>query len=102
MIMNSLWRNLGISMLQAIGAGLVVWIWSLVMSNISDRFVESNTLGLLLFPLIFIIVAVLSAGLVLGYPLYLAFKGEWKRVVILISLTLVWLAFFSYIIIQFY
>jgi hypothetical protein len=49
--------------------------------------------------MVFIIVAVLSAGAVLGYPIYLIFNQKWGIAIGLILLTLVWLGLFSAILI---
>ena len=89
---------LGISVLQAVGAGVVVWLWSFIMNNGEKWFGSGNPgmAGWIAIPLIFIIVATLSAGAVLGYPLYLAFhQKNWPKSVALIVLTLVWLGLIS-------
>ena len=94
-------NNVGISFLQAAFASLVIWLWSIVMMN-GERWFGTGTqpdeaLSFVLIPILFIIVATLSGGAVLAYPLYLAFQAKWKRAVFLILLTLLWLAIFSII-----
>lgn len=85
---------LGLSLMQAVGAGVVVWLWSVVMSNGEKWFGSGNPgmAGWIAIPLIFIIVATLSAGAVLGYPLYLVLhKKSWGQAVALLLLTILWL-----------
>ncbi len=89
-----------ISFLQAMGAGLVILVWSWVMTKgegwMSMGSDSTNMMALMLImPLIFIITATLSGGAVLGYPLYLAFQKNWTKAAIIVLLTLVWLAIFS-------
>ena len=93
---------LGLSILQAVGAFVVVWLWAQLMVHGEQWFGKTapNILGMVTMPLIFIIVATLSAGAVLGYPLYLAFnEKDWPKAVKLLSLTLLWLAIISLILI---
>ena len=88
----------GLSLIQAIGAGVVVWLWSVIMNNGEKWFGSGNPgmAGWVIIPLIFIIVATLSAGAVLGYPLYLVLhKKDWGKAVTLLLLTVVWLAIIS-------
>jgi len=95
---------LGISFLQAVTAGLVIWLWSLVMTN-GQKWIdippEASQFGpLLILPLIFIIVATLSSGAVLGYPLYLALQKKWIEAIKIILFTVLWLAIFTIILIS--
>ena len=82
------------SLAQAVAAFVVVWLWAQLMTHGESWFGEApDFMGMLAVPLVFIIVATLSAGAVLGYPLYLAFhKKDWPSAVKLLSFTLVWLA----------
>lgn len=93
---------LGISFIQAFGAGLFVWLWSIFMTNI-NKFVDTTNQPtgsqFVLIPLMFMIVAVLSAGSVLGYPLFLAFNNQWPRAIELVVLTLVWLGLLATVLI---
>ncbi len=92
--MKRIKEYIGVSFIQAFGASLFVWLWSMFMTNIS-KFVDTNdqmsATGFVLIPLMFIIVAVLSAGAVLGYPIYLVLNNKWPRAITLVVLTLVWL-----------
>ena len=91
-------KFIGISLLQAAVASAIVWLWGLLMTNmeqLADISVNNGAYGFLIVPIIFIIVAVLSAGAVLGYPIYLIFNKEWGRAIGLILLTLVWLGLLS-------
>lgn len=95
-------RFIGISFIQALGASVFVWLWSMFMMNINqfvDESQQMNATGFILIPIMFIIVAVLAAGSVLGYPIYLAIKDKWGKAIGLVSLTLLWLAILSVILI---
>ena len=98
-------KLLGVSFLQAAGASIVLGLWTQFMTNL-DKFVDTSTKpdmpGFVLIPVTFIIVATLSAGAVLGYPIYLAFQKKWKTVIALIGLTLIWLGIFAAILISIY
>jgi len=88
--------------LQALGAGVVVWLWSLFMTNLQsfmDTTNQPEAHNFVVIPLIFIITAVLAAGAVLGWPIYLALKSKWNEAVALTLLTVVWLGVFSAILI---
>jgi len=95
-------RFIGISFVQALGASVFVWFWSMFMLNI-DKFVatadEPSASSFILIPIMFIIVAVLAAGSVLGYPIYLAIKDKWSKAIGLVALTLVWLALLAVILV---
>ncbi len=96
---------LGLSLLQAVGAGIFVWLWSIVMLNGEKWFnigPQPNPVSFLMIPIMFIIVATLSGGAVLTYPLYLIFQGKWGRAITLILLTLLWLGIFSTILVFIY
>jgi len=95
MAMKRIKEVLGLSIIQAVGASLVVWLWSIVMSYGEKWFGSDNPgmAGWVAIPLIFMVVAVLSAGSVLGYPLYLVLhKKTWGQAVTLLLLTILWLA----------
>ena len=95
-------RFVGISFAQALSASVFVWLWSMFMLNINQFVDESeamNTTGFILIPIMFIIVAVLAAGSVLGYPIYLAVKDQWGRAIGLVSLTLIWLGILAIILV---
>lgn len=100
--MTWLKEYIGISFAQAFVASLVVWLWSMFMLNI-DKFVAQGTeptgTSFLLIPVMFMIVAVLAAGAVLGYPIYLAFNNQWPKAVGLVVLTLVWLGILAAILV---
>jgi hypothetical protein len=88
-------RFIGISFVQAFMTGLFVWLWTIFMLNM-DKFVATADKpaanSFLLVPIMFIIAAALSAGAVLGYPIYLVVAHRaWGRAVGLILLTLIWL-----------
>ena len=96
---------LGVSFLQAASTSLVIWLWSIVMMNGErwfDTGTQPNPISFIMIPIAFIIVATLSGGAVLAYPLYLAFQSKWKKAGSLILLTLLWLAIFSIILISIY
>jgi len=100
--MQQIKKVLKLSVLQAISASVVVWLWSQVMTHGEQWFGKepTNSIGIVAVLLIFIITAVLSAGAVLGYPLYLAFhKKDWPKAVTLLGMTIVWLAIVSAILI---
>lgn len=91
-----------ISLIQAISAGIFVWLWLIFMMNLEGLFntaTQPTSSSFIVIPLMFIIVAVLSAGAVLGYPLYLLFQKNWAKAVALVLLTLLWLGIFSGILI---
>ena len=95
-------RFIGISFAQALGASVFVWLWSMFMLNISkfvDESEQMNATGFILIPIMFIIVAVLAAGSVLGYPIYLAIKDKWGKAIGLVTLTLVWLGILAVILV---
>ena len=96
--MKWLKKYIGISFVQAFAASVFVWLWSMFMTNINqfvDTTSQMSSTGFVLIPLMFIIVAVLSAGAVLGYPIFLAFNNQWAKAIGLVVLTLVWLGLFS-------
>lgn len=96
---------IGISLLQAIGASVVLGLWTLFMTNLS-HFVDTTSKpdmpGFILIPVAFVIAATLSAGSVLGYPIYLALQKHWKKAVSLVGLTILWLMVFATILIFVY
>jgi len=95
-------RFIGISFAQALSASVFVWLWSMFMLNISQFVDESqpmNATGFILIPIMFIIVAVLAASSVLGYPIYLAIKDKWSKAIGLVALTLVWLGILAVILV---
>ena len=100
--MKDIKQYLGISFAQALTASVVVWLWSMFMMNI-NKFVDADsqmgTAGFVLIPLMFIIVAVLSAGAVLGYPIFLAFNNQWLKATTLVALTLIWLGLLAVVLI---
>ncbi|MDD5605758.1 MAG: hypothetical protein PHR51_00245 [Patescibacteria group bacterium] len=100
--MKRIGQFIGISLVQAAVAGAIVWLWGLLMTNmekLADISANNGAYGFLIVPIIFMIVAVLSAGAVLGYPIYLVFNNQWGRAIGLIILTLVWLGLLSAIMI---
>ncbi|MBU1092069.1 hypothetical protein KJ836_00045 [Patescibacteria group bacterium] len=87
-------ETIGLSVIQAIGASAVVWLWSLVMTNLSQVFQNTpdTATTFVLFLLIFMITAVLAGGAVLGYPLYLVLhERKWGTAITLVVMSLVWL-----------
>ena len=87
-----------VSLVQAISAGVFVWLWLMFMMNLESLFnvtAQPSSSSFIVIPLMFIIVAVLSAGSVLGYPLYLLFQKNWTKAIVLVLLTLLWLGIFS-------
>ena len=90
---------------QAIGAGVVLWGWTWFMTNL-DKFVNTadkpNATGFVLMPVTFVITAVLSAGAVLGYPIFLALNKNWSKALWLVGWTLIWLAVFAIVLIYLY
>lgn len=93
--LKSLKSSIGISVIQAAVTILIVWLWSILMQYGANTFGggSSDTGSWLAIPLIFMIIATLSAGAVLGYPLYLAFhERKWSKAVVLVLLTLLWLS----------
>ena len=94
-----------ISLVQAISAGGFVWLWLMFMMNLERFFnttIQPTSGSFIILPLMFIIVAVLSAGSVLGYPLYLLFQKNWIKAIALVLLTLLWLGIFSVILMFIY
>ncbi|MFA5967080.1 MAG: hypothetical protein WC805_00995 [Patescibacteria group bacterium] len=89
------------SLAQAVAAFVVVWLWAQLMTHGEAWFGEApDFMGMLAMPLIFMIVAVLSAGSVLGYPLYLALnKKDWSKAITLLLLTVAWLAIIAAIVV---
>ncbi|MFH1088698.1 MAG: hypothetical protein V1719_02555 [Patescibacteria group bacterium] len=101
-----MWKQIkeviGASVLQAIGASVVVWLWSIIMTNLSQVFQNTTptVTTFVLLPIIFMITAVLAGGAVLGYPLYLVLhEHKWGKAITLVGLSLVWLGIIAAIII---
>ena len=95
-------RFVGLSFIQAFCASVVVWLWSMFMMNINkffDTATQPTGSQFVIIPVMFIIVAVLSAGAVLGYPIFLAFNNQWPKAVILVVLTLIWLGLLAAILV---
>ncbi|MEA1909760.1 MAG: hypothetical protein U9M89_01940 [Patescibacteria group bacterium] len=92
--LKSLKSSVGISIIQTAVTVLIVWLWSLLMHFGADSFSNNQDVAnWLTIPLIFMIVATLSAGAVLGYPLYLAVHDrKWWKAIALVLLTLLWLS----------
>jgi len=86
--------------LQALGAGVVVWLWALFMMNV-ENFVNSvegsQPLAheFVIIPIVFMITAILATGSVLGWPIFMALKGKWNEAVTLTLLTVTWLLIFA-------
>jgi hypothetical protein len=101
-----MWTNLiGISLLQAAGASIVLWLWTLFMVNTSKLILAANpptTLVLVLILILLVIAAALLAGAMLGYPIYLISQKRWKTAITLIGLTLVWLGVLAAALISIY
>ena len=95
-----------VSLTQAIGAGVVLWLWSLFIThadswiNVSGN--QPSVASMIVLPSVFIITAVLSGGAVLGYPLFLVLKGRWHNAISLVALTLIWLGLLSALLISIY
>ncbi len=100
--MKDIKQYLGISFAQALTASVVVWLWSMFMMNINkffDTATQPTGSQFVIIPVMFIIVAVLSAGAVLGYPIFLAFNNQWPKAIALVVLTLVWLGLLAAILV---
>ena len=98
-------HTLILSLIQAVAAGIFVWLWLIFMMNLERFFntgVQPTSSSFIVVPLMFIIVAVLAGGSVLGYPLYLILQGKWGRATTLLLLTLLWLGIFSTILVFIY
>ncbi len=99
---TTLWA---LGLLQAVGASLVLWGWTIFMTNI-NKFVAETTPptlpAFLIIPVTFVITAVLSAGAVLGYPIFLALNKNWPQALWLVGWTLIWLAVLTVILIYLY
>ena len=92
---------LGLSLIQAAGAFVVVWAWAQLANHGETWFGKTpDFMQMMAVPLIFMVVATLSAGSVLGYPLYLAFhQKNWPLAVKLLGFTLIWLVVIATILI---
>jgi hypothetical protein len=95
-----------VSLTQAVGAGVVLWLWSLFITH-ADSWINVNgnqpsVASMIVLPSVFIITAVLSGGAVLGYPLALVLKGRWYSAITLVALTLIWLGLLSALLISIY
>ncbi|MBN2585521.1 hypothetical protein JXA59_02645 [Patescibacteria group bacterium] len=95
-----------LSIVQAIGAGLVLWLWSLFITH-ADKWInvsnnQPTVASMVVLPAVFIITAVASGGAVLGYPLSLVLKGRWYSAITLVALTLLWLALLAVALIAIY
>jgi len=95
-----------ISLIQAIGAGAVLWLWSLFITH-ADSWINVNgnqpsIASMIVLPSVFIITAVASGGSVLGYPLALVLKGHWHKAISLVALTLIWLGLLAATLISIY
>lgn len=87
--------------MQAVEAFVVVWAWGQLMIA-GEKWFDNTPDGtaMLVVPLIFMIVAVLSALAVLGYPLYYAFhEKNWPKAMQLLGWTLAWLLVIAVILI---
>src|SRR3990167_4050822 len=95
-----------LSIVQAVGAGLVLWLWSLFITNAEKWMKVGNNqpsvASMVVLPSVFIITAVMSGGAVLGYPLALVLKGRWYGAISLVALTLTWLGLLAAILISIY
>jgi len=95
-----------LSIVQAVGAGLVLWLWSLFITNAEKWMNVGNNQpsipSMIVLPSIFIVTAVASGGAVLGYPLALVLKGRWYSAISLVALTLIWLGLLAVALISLY
>jgi len=95
-----------LSIVQAIGAGFVLWLWSLFITN-AEKWMnvagdQPSVASMVALPSVFIITAVASGGSVLGYPLFLVLKGRWYSAISLVVLTLIWLGLLAAVLVSLY
>jgi hypothetical protein len=96
---------LGLSLLQAVGAAIILWLWSVLMINgekLLNLGPNPTIASFVAVPIIFMITVVLAGGAVLGYPIYLALQNQWWKAIGLTLLTLVWLGILGTILILIY
>ena len=95
----------GLSILQAVGAGIVFWLWSVFIIN-GEKLINlgpsPTVAGFVVIPVVFMITAVLAGGAALGYPIFLALKNQWGKAIGLTLLTLLWLGILGAILIAIY
>lgn len=93
-----------IAFAQAVGLTAYVALVALFMQNAQNWFgpqKESPILGPMVFLLVFVVSALISASLMLGYPAILFFKGKRKTALKIVLQSAGWLVFFLAIIIIF-
>ncbi|EQB63152.1 MAG: hypothetical protein RBG1_1C00001G0731 [candidate division Zixibacteria bacterium RBG-1] len=84
-----------IAFFQALGLALYVGLFAFLAIHIVPWF-ENNpathpALGIILFLLAFVISAVISGSIILGYPIFLFFEGKRKDALKIVLWSVVWL-----------
>lgn len=86
-----------IAFVQAGGLTIYVSLVALFMQNAESWFgpqPDSKILGTMVFLLIFVLSALISASIMLGYPIMLFFKGKRKTAFKILFQSIGWLAVF--------
>lgn len=83
---------------QALGLAIYVGLFAFLALHIVPGF-ENNqathpALGVILFLLAFVISAVISGSIILGYPIFLFFEGRRKDALKIVLWSVVWLLLF--------
>lgn len=93
-----------IAFIQAVGLTVYVSLVAFFMQNAETWFgpqKDNKIFGTIVFLLIFVISALLSASIMLGYPALLFFRGKRKTALKIILMSVGWLALFLALIIIF-
>jgi len=83
---------------QALGLAVYVGLFALLALHIAPWF-ENNqathpAIGIILFLLAFVISAIISGSIILGYPIFLFFEGRRKDALKIVVWSVVWLLLF--------
>ena len=80
---------------QALGLALYVGLFAVFAIRIPPWFEKNQAthpaLGIILFLLAFVISAVISGSIILGYPIFLFFEGKRKDALKIVVWSVVWL-----------
>ncbi len=83
---------------QALGLALYVGLFAIFAIHVPPWFEKNQAthpaLGIILFLLAFVISAVISGSIILGYPIFLFFEGRRKDALKIVLWSVVWLLLF--------
>lgn len=87
-------RKALLSLLQATGLAVYCGAVATLMLNAERVFVRPGVAGIAFFLVLFVVSAMVSASIVLGYPAYLVTRGQIKEGVHIVAWTSGWLVAF--------